>query len=151
LPNFTLHIHEGHPDNALQNVVFVLYEAIFHVMPPPKVAQRLETAEDLLIQVASAPDGQAAGYKVAYRQSPEVLYSWIGGVLPQYRGQGLAARMMEQQHHWAKERGYARVQTKTMNRWRDMLILNLRHGFEIKETYPGEDGQLRIVLEKNLA
>jgi hypothetical protein len=63
---------------------------------------------------------------------------------------GIASGLMSRQHDWCRAHGFAKVRTKTLNQWRNMLILNLKHGFEITETYPGTDGKLRIVLEKQL-
>lgn len=37
-----------------------------------------------------------------------------------------------------------------MNKWRGMLILNIKNGFDIIETYTDENGLHKIVLEKNL-
>jgi hypothetical protein len=57
---------------------------------------------------------------------------------------------MEQQHQYLKENGYHIVQTKTMNKWRSMLILNIKSGFDIIETYTNDKGVHKIILEKNL-
>lgn len=78
------------------------------------------------------------------------FYSWLGGVHNQYRKHGIASTLMEKQHQFLKEKGFKLVQTKTMNRWRKMLILNIKHGFDVIETYTDEKGLHKIVLEKNL-
>lgn len=57
---------------------------------------------------------------------------------------------MENQRRWLKENGYHKVRTKTKNKWRDMLILNLKNGFEIIGTYTDEKGEPKIILEKNV-
>ena len=49
-----------------------------------------------------------------------------------------------------REHGYHTVRTQTYNRWRQMLMLNLRFGFDIVGTMQGKRG-LIIVMEKNLA
>ena len=49
-----------------------------------------------------------------------------------------------------RTRGIRVVRTTTRNRFREMLVLNLRVGFDIIETHPHEDGELRILLEKRL-
>lgn len=140
---------EGIPEEHEQAIIFSLYEAIFGEKPLPKVAQRLTQMPDLLTLIALI-EGIPVGYKIGYAESEICFYSWIGGVLPAYRGRGAASALMDAQHEWCSMRGYTQVKTKTMNRWREMLLLNLKKGFEIKETYPGEDGQLRIILMKDL-
>ncbi len=56
---------------------------------------------------------------------------------------------MEMQHQWIKENGYSYVQTKTMNKWRSMLILNIKNGFDVIDTYIDKKGLQKIVLEKD--
>ena len=100
--------------------------------------------------LATAADGQLIGCKLGYERKPGHYYSWLGGVLPAHRGQGVAAELMRRQHQWCREQGYQRVRTHTYNRWRSMLLLNLRHGFDIIGTVQGPHG-LTIVLEKDLS
>jgi hypothetical protein len=57
---------------------------------------------------------------------------------------------MKKQHQYLRDNSYYVVQTKTMNKWRNMLILNIKSGFDIIDTYTDKKGQLKIVLEKNL-
>lgn len=90
------------------------------------------------------------GYKIGYQDRKSRFYSWLGGVYPEYRGQGIASELMLKQHEWCKQHGYAVVRTQTKNKWRSMLILNLRHGFNIVGTYTDEKGEPKITLEKRL-
>ncbi|MBC6697756.1 GNAT family N-acetyltransferase [Hymenobacter puniceus] len=94
-------------------------------------------------------DGQLVGCKLGYERKPGHYYSWLGGVHPSFRGQGIAAELMRRQHAWSQAQGYRAVRTHTYNRWRAMLLLNLHHGFDIIGTVQGPHG-LTIVLEKEL-
>ena len=140
----------GLPDDATRQAVFYLHEAIFGKPAGKKVQERLNTAPDLLVLLAETTDGQLAGFKIGYRQDTNAFYSWLGGVLPEFRRQGIAAALMQYQHEWARQQGYLFIQTKTMNRWRNMLILNLQSGFDVIGTYQGNDGSVRIILQKIL-
>jgi GNAT superfamily N-acetyltransferase len=132
----------------IQHIV-TLYTAIFDHPPVPKVYERLAEQRHLLVLLAY--DGDApVGYKIGYREDPDTFYSWIGGVLPAYRGQGIASALREQQHDWCRANGYRTVRTKTMNRWRTMLITNLRHGFDITGTQTDRNGTVKIIMEKTL-
>jgi GNAT superfamily N-acetyltransferase len=93
---------------------------------------------------------QAIGFKAGYELKPEKYYSWLGGVHPEYRKKGIAGRLMELQHEWCQFNGYKTIQTKTKNKWKSMLILNLKHGFDIIGTYTDSLGETKIILEKNL-
>lgn len=94
-------------------------------------------------------DGIVVGCKLGYERKPGHYYSWLGGVHPNFRGRGIAAELMRRQHAWCRAQGYRVVRTHTYNRWRAMLLLNLRHGFDIIGTVQGAHG-LTIVLEKEL-
>lgn len=141
---------QGRPDDIVRPALYILYEAIFGKPPGKKVEDRLNTSADLLLLMAQTPEGTPVGFKIGYRQDPHTYYSWLGGVLPEYRRQGIAEKLMARQHAWAKEQGYRRIQTKTMNRWRSMLVLNIKSGFDVIGTYVGADGVVRIILEKGL-
>ncbi|RYF69527.1 MAG: GNAT family N-acetyltransferase [Cytophagaceae bacterium] len=106
-------------------------------------------------QLIVALDGdRVVGCKIGYdwqpySQSTTTFYSWLGGVDPAYRGQGIASELMRLQHGACILAGYGIIRTHTYNQWHDMLILNLRHGFQIIGTQPGKHG-LTIMLEKTL-
>ena len=56
---------------------------------------------------------------------------------------------MRQQHNWCRQNGYHTVRTQTYNQWRDMLVLNIKSGFDIVGTVQGTRG-LVIVMEKKM-
>lgn len=141
--------HIGPPNEDLQADIFELYRTIFHSEPNQEARERLSKNEDLLTLMVYDEDVPVA-FKIGYRQDPDTFYSWLGGVLREHRRQGIALQLMQHQHNWARAQGYRFIQTKTLNRWRDMLVLNLRNGFDIVGTYVGKDGRLRLILEKEL-
>ncbi len=90
----------------------------------------LEGKKNLSI-LAVSRNGELAGFKMGYEQKNGRYYSWLGGIKAEYRKQGLASEVMKRQHEWLKREGYHSVQTKTKNKWRSMLILNIKCGFDI--------------------
>ena len=52
--------------------------------------------------------------------------------------------------NYLKEKGYQRIRTKSMNRFKPMMILNLKNGFDIVQVYTNDSGQTKIVFEKDL-
>ena len=151
MPGFTTEIAvlHGRPDAYATESVLSIYREIFGIIDEEKFHLRMQNAEDLLILFAQV-EGALAGFKVGYRLEEGVFYSWIGGVRATYRKHGIARMLMERQHEWCKMHNYRVVRTKTYNRWKNMLLLNLRCGFEITGTVEKAGSDLQIVLEKKL-
>ncbi len=95
-------------------------------------------------------DETPVGFKLGYELDSQTFYSWLGGVLPAYRNLGVAADLMTKQHEWCKSNGYKKIQTKTQNRWKNMLILNLEFGFSVIGYHSSDEGGPKIMLEKIL-
>lgn len=95
-------------------------------------------------------EGQVVGFKLGYEEESSIFYSWLGGVIPEYRNLGIASTLINKQHEWCREQGYKKVQTKTQNRFREMFILNLKHGFSVIGCHESEEGGFKIILEKPL-
>jgi ribosomal protein S18 acetylase RimI-like enzyme len=92
------------------------------------------------------------GFKVGYqREADGSFYSWMGGVLPDFRRRHVARLLAEAQEKWAVAQGYRRITCKTRNRHKAMLLFTLKNGFRITavETQPDPD-ENRIWLEKVL-
>ncbi len=95
-------------------------------------------------------DQAAVAFKLGYEIDHLNFYSWLGGVLNNYRDLGLASELMEQQHTWCLDKKYRKIQTQTLNKFQDMLILNLKHKFEIVGTHLTEKSEVKIRLEKDI-
>lgn len=146
--NFAFHTQL--PPDLQASVAALLATAL--QSPAPELLTDLQyqkQRQPLQAWLALTDDGQLVGCKLGYERQPGHYYSWLGGVHPDFRGQGIAAELMRRQHAWCQAEGYRRIRTQTYNRWRAMLLLNLRHGFDIIGTVQGPRG-LTIVLEKEL-
>lgn len=135
------------PDQNLLQGILQLHESLFG--ETSNLVQKMKSKPKLLILVA-LDENRVAGYKIGYELDSDKFYSWLGGVSEHYRNQGIASQLMKIQHAFLKDQGYRTVQTKTKNKWRNMLILNLKHGFNVIGTYTDEKGTSKIILEKNL-
>ncbi len=92
------------------------------------------------------------GFKVGYqREADGSFYSWMGGVLPDFRRRHAARLLAEAQEKWAVQQGYRRITCKTRNRHKAMLLFALKNGFRITAVEPQSDPEEnRIWLEKVL-
>lgn len=110
--------------------------------------RRLKSVPHLVL-TARVEEGPV-GFKVGYEREG-VFYSWMGGVVPEWRRRGVAQLLARKQEEWARARGYALIRCKTRNCHRAMLIFALRNDFRIVGVEPQDDiEQHRIWLEKQL-
>lgn len=102
--------------------------------------------------VLAALDGEKiVGFKLGYERKKNVFYSWMGGVLPEYRKQGIAWKLAKRQEIWLKENGYTHLWMKTRNQHRNMLHFAIKNGFQLMEVEQETDDALnRIWLRKKL-
>jgi predicted GNAT family acetyltransferase len=145
--SFDFFIFNSIPDGEALDGIQGLHKEIFGTSDD--LINKMLAKPQLL--VITAMDGtKIIGYKIGYAIDTNKFYSWLGGVDTKYRKHGIASMLMEKQHQYLKENGYKVIQTKTMNKWRSMLVLNIKNGFDVIDTYTDEKGLHKIVLEKNL-
>lgn len=107
--------------------------------------------EDLMILVAYI-DETAVGFKVGYKENRFLYYSAKGGVLPDYRGAGIARRLLAEMCARARDWGYRRISYDTFpNLHVGMTVLGLREGFRVvKADFNTVYNDYRLRLEKAL-
>lgn len=99
------------------------------------------SGEAMLERIGDAPallllcyvEGELAGFKLGYQKAPGAFYSWLGGVLPDYRKLGLAQQMLDVQERWATEQGYSELSVKTLNRFGAMLAMLVQNRYQITD------------------
>lgn len=107
--------------------------------PAETYAQRLQGRQALVL--VAHQEGQPVGFKIGYALQADLFYSWIGGVVPAWRGRGIAQALMDAQQRWADAQGFAAIEVKSSARFPAMLALLERNGYRRL----GEDaGKLRF-------
>ncbi|MGY0694547.1 GNAT family N-acetyltransferase [Virgibacillus sp. FSP13] len=138
---------DGFPDPKLLNQILMLHEIIFK--DSDTLVSKAQSKPKILFTVGLEKD-VVVGYKIGYELESDSFYSWLGGVDENHRNKGVASKLMNQQHLYLQEKGYKVIQTKTKNKWRNMLILNIKNGFDVIGTYTDSSGEPKIILEKDL-
>lgn len=112
--------------------------------------QRLGPAKHLIL--VAEWDQKPAGFKIGYdRFNDGSFYSWMGGVLPEYRKKGIAEKLAGYQENWAKENGFKSIKLKTRKKHQAMIAFLLDRGFSITKEDPNENPiETRIWMEKIL-
>ena len=163
-------INETHGDYFIREVAATPGELepvieLHHKVLPSRLYAEDEKKKSILDEVIGALNGREhlvlgafkgdtiVGYKIAYRTGNrrECLYSWLGGVHPHHRRNGLARAMTRIQHAWAREHGFLYVETHTWGDNPEMLILNLQEGFFAAGALSAVDRPgVRIIMRKLL-
>lgn len=126
----TLHLSIQHVDMDAFPIVRHLNELIFG---DAKVLARMNR-EDLTILLAYA-ETEPIGFKIGYMGTERVFYSAKGGVLPEFRRQGVAKLMLYEMMELVRNKGYEKFVFDTFpNKHPGMTILALKEGFRLIST-----------------
>jgi ribosomal protein S18 acetylase RimI-like enzyme len=130
--------------------LLALCRSIFPDFTPAYLLDRLPRLTDPTLWLA-IEQGEWKGFKLAYRRGGDLLYSWLGGVSPDLRGQGIASELMRLQHDDAAANGYRFVETRTRAANNSMILLNLRHGFHVTGFETDARGIAVVIQRKAIA
>lgn len=138
---------KGVPDKKGFAAVDSLHREVFGMPLDP---ESLKGKRDLLFTLAW--DGEiCAGFFISYALKRDRYYLWMAGVDEKYRGQGIATGLIERLQDYCRENGYAELQLKTKNKWRNMLLLSIKSGFDVIGTYTDDNGEPKIILQKKVS
>ena len=124
----SFHIHEGKLDDAVMVSANVPEFDDPYVIP--EYSNRLYSTTHLIL--TAYDDHNPIAFKIGYqRHFDRSFYSWMGGVLPNYRRKGIANSLADHQETWAKKNGYNLIRMQTREKHKPMLALAINRGFQI--------------------
>jgi predicted GNAT superfamily acetyltransferase len=138
-----------HLTEKIQRELTDIYPKIFESFNEKNFFKKFTYHSQFFILMAYV-DQRPVGFKIGYGQDPELFYSWTGGVLPQFRKMGIANTLMVKQHEWCKQNGYSIIETRTRNKFPEMIALNMKFNFQIVGTFTDTDKSPKIILRKAL-
>lgn len=133
----------------LKKEICEIYPQVFGSFDKEKFFERFNYHKKFMMMMAYK-NSLPVGFKFGYALDRDTFYSWTGGVLPGERRQGIAEELMKRQHEWCLENKYKYVETKSRNKFPEMLALNIKHGFKIIGTFTEIDGAPKIIFKKEL-
>ncbi len=113
--------------------------------------KRLGNVKSLILIAESG--SQLQGFKCGYQrdETQNTFYSWMGGVITEFRQLGIAKDLLFEMESWCREEKYSYLTFKTLNRHKSMLIFSIKHGFDILSVEESpKDPAKRIWLIKKL-
>lgn len=146
---FRIQAEELVADTYLPRIREIYLEAFGQPLKSEILKSKIESHGRCLLVLAFDHE-KLVGFKLGYAQSSQQFYSWIGAVDGAYRGLGLATQMMQAQHDWCVAQGFDLIETRTRDRFADMLSLNLKFGFKIVGLLNESADSIKVVLHKKL-
>lgn len=113
---------------------------------------RLATRKHLIL--IAKDNNRPVAFKVGFEETPTIVYSWLGGVIPGYRRMGLAQQLLEIQETWAESAGYHQIRVKSMNRFPGMLILLIKNAYQIQRVESAdkiENNEIHFIKDLSIA
>ena len=147
--NISYNIFEDDLSNNLFTELLNLYNQLFEDADLEFFKTRFTTQANIC-SVLAFKKTQLIGFKIGYPVENNTFYSWIGGVNSEFRNIGIGKQLATLQENYAIQKGFSVLKTKSMNRFKPMMILNLKNGFSITKVYTNTKGQTKIVFEKQL-
>lgn len=104
------------------------------------------------IMLVATINEKPVGCKIAYNRFEDgSYYSWLGGVLPEFRNKGVAQLLNNEMEFFAKEKGYTSIIFKTRNKFKPMLHFAIKNGYHIVDIEQKRDIlENRIILRKSI-
>jgi len=104
-----------------------------------------------VLSLIATVEGRPVGFALGFELKPTVFFSWLLGVLPDYRRAGIASQLMEGMEHWARDHEYESIRFECHNQHRPMLHMGIKQQFDIVGIRWDPDRHANLViLEKNL-
>jgi len=147
--NLTYKIIEGIPSANIFDCLIELYVELFEDADLPFFKKRFEEKRGL-ISILAYSLHTLVGFKIGFMYKDTTFYSWIGGVKKTHRLNGIARHLALLQEQTVKQKGYTKIRTKSMNRFKPMMAINLKNGFDIIQVYTNSKGQKKIIFEKSI-
>ena len=142
------HIHEGKLNDAV-----MVSANIPEFDNPYKIPEYSKRLDGTIHQILIAYDNHnPIAFKIGYQKhSDGSFYSWMGGVLPNYRRKGIANNLADRQEDWAKKNGYIAIKMQTREKHKAMLALAINRGFQITNRIENiSSSNTRIWMKKPL-
>lgn len=76
-------------------------------------------------------ESRPVGFFLGFELKPTVFFSWLYGVLPDFRRKGIASQLMDAVHDWVQQQGYASIRFECQNGHRPMLHLAIAREYDV--------------------
>ncbi len=108
-----------------------LHNEIFRPAQTVEFFQRRFLGRYNLTILLAILDQRPVGFVSGFELKPTTFYIWLCGVLPEYRGLGVARQLLEAIETWAADHEYQYVRLECHNRHREVLRLAVEMNYDV--------------------
>ena len=133
-------------------LIVSLYNQVFAPARDVAFFERRFKSRSQLLNLIAEVDGRPVGFLCGLELKPNTWFTWLAGVLPDYRRSAIATQLIEAEHAWAVEQGYEYVRMECQNQHRPVLQMAITLGFDIVGVRWDIDRHANLVIfEKEIA
>ena len=147
---FQYHCIEGRPKEEILQKFVVLNQRLFLLNESRDELEKLFEGQKTILGCYAFFRDRLIGFKIGFENEPHVFESWRGGVVKEYREQGIATHLMELQHQWCKNKNFRKIITVTNADNIAMMSLNRKNGFEVIQHTTNHRNIQKVHFQKDL-
>ena len=133
-------------------VIVDLYSQIYRPPRDIEFFRRRFLGRYNALHLIATLDERPVGFFLGFELKPSVFFSWLYGVLPEFRRKAIASQLMDAAHDWARQHEYASIRMECHNQHRPVLHMGIALGYDIVGIRWDPDRQQNLVIfERSLA
>lgn len=108
-----------------------LYNQVFSPPREEEFFQRRFRGRHNVCMMVAMLDDRHVGFTVGFELMPSTYFSWLCGVLPEFRRLSIATQLIRAQSAWAEDHEYTTLRFECQNQHRPMLHVAISEGYDL--------------------
>jgi len=108
-----------------------LYNQVFTPQQDEQFFRRRFQGRHNVSMLVALLDERPVGFIVGFELMPTTYFSWVCGVLADFRRTGVATQLMQAQQGLAQDHHYGTIRFECQNQHRPMLHVAIREGYDL--------------------
>jgi len=108
-----------------------MYNALFSPARDGEFFQKRFRGRHNVSMLVAMLDDRHVGFTIGFELMPSTFFSWLCGVLPDFRRLGIATQLIKGQQAWAIDHHYSIIRFECQNQHRPMLHVAISEGYDM--------------------
>ena len=129
-----------------------LHNEVFTPRQTPEFFKRRYQGRHNVSMLVAMVEDRHVGFIIGFELMPTTFFSWLCGVLPDFRRNSICTQLIRAQHAWAQDNGYQMIRFECNNQHRPMLHVAITESYDLVGIrWDTESGNNVVIFEKALA